>query len=563
MAPALLAGFILLATIAIVSTIRDRIRRRTLESRLTLGWGHIRPASDLADERVREAWSYSIAINGPLADDLDERSWDDLHMDRVFATLDRSASLIGRQVFYSSLHRAPPSRSASLVENLAAHFASCPKARLNAQVTLSYLGDRAGYLFWKLTSDSTFPIRWWYHTFPLLGIAMVAALIAMFLYPPFVLAVVGLAMLNMYVHSSVAWQLQGLVGSFRQIAPLLRTARRLGKQGSIDHETSTAGIRGDLHALRPLGRLARHLSPDPQIAGDLAASLFEYLNMLFLLDANALMRARNAISRHGGALARVAEWVGHVDLALVVASLRAETRSWVIPEGADDTSATVIDGIWHPLLTEPVANDVILRGGRGVVVTGANMSGKSTYLRAVGISLVLARSINTVPASRYHGRRMNVKTLIGRSDDLTHGRSYYLVEVQRVVEMLRYAAESRSTFFIFDELFRGTNTVERISAGEAVLTELLTGPDAARTHSAIVATHDGELVPLQEPLYEPRHFRERLSDSGVVFDYEIHAGQSRTRTALALLEAAGAPPRVLEMARARAAAMDAESAGAI
>jgi DNA mismatch repair ATPase MutS len=146
--------------------------------------------------------------------------------------------------------------------------------------------------------------------------------------------------------------------------------------------------------------------------------------------------------------------------------------------------------------------------------------------------------------------------LIGRADDLAAGKSYYQVEAEGVVEMLHEARRTEPTLFLLDELLRGTNTIERLAAGESVLRALLGGHGGMSPHAVVVATHDGELVSMLAGLYAPFHFRETVSSGGLSFDYHRHEGPASTRTAIALLEATGAPVDVVNAARTRASQLD-------
>ncbi len=111
--------------------------------------------------------------------------------------------------------------------------------------------------------------------------------------------------------------------------------------------------------------------------------------------------------------------------------------------------------------------------GRGVLVTGSNMSGKSTFLRTVGVNAILAQTIDTCLARTYAAPVFVVRSCIGRSDDLVGGKSYYLAEVEALLALVEASDTTDCCLFLLDELFRGTNAVERIAAGEAVLSELL------------------------------------------------------------------------------------------
>ena len=172
------------------------------------------------------------------------------------------------------------------------------------------------------------------------------------------------------------------------------------------------------------------------------------------------------------------------------------------------------------------------------------MSGKSTLLRTLGINVVLAQTINTCLASAYDAPVLRVRSLMGRADDLIAGKSYYLVEAEAVVQMLAAAADGPPHLFLFDELFRGTNTIERIAAGAAVLMQLANETGRPSPHVVIAATHDRELVDLLAGRYAPAHLSDAIGPDGLTFDYQLRPGPATTRNAIALLKLNGAPDSV-------------------
>jgi DNA mismatch repair ATPase MutS len=110
--------------------------------------------------------------------------------------------------------------------------------------------------------------------------------------------------------------------------------------------------------------------------------------------------------------------------------------------------------------------------------------------------------------------------------------------------------------FLLDELFRGTNAVERVAAAHGVLQELVAADQGRKSHVVIAATHDGELVNLLPECYDAYHFGDSIGPDGLVFDHRLKAGPATTRTAIALLRQSGAPERLLNRATATAALLD-------
>lgn len=291
-------------------------------------------------------------------------------------------------------------------------------------------------------------------------------------------------------------------------------------------------------------------------ANPLVASFREYLNLLFLLDANALYFAVGQLRDRRDALLRVIATVGEVDAAISVASLRAGVEPWVRPVFLPLQSRALLADIRHPLVANAVPNSIQLAPPHGVLITGSNMSGKSTFLRSAGVTVVMAQSINTCFAADYRAPVFSVQSCIGRADDLVAGKSYYIVEVEQVLARVRASASSSPHLFLFDELFRGTNAVERIAAGEAVLRELIRDSGRGRNHVVLAATHDVELVELLGDEYQAFHFTDSIGPDGLTFDHRLAPGPATTRNAITLLELHGAPPAVVAAALARAAELD-------
>jgi len=124
--------------------------------------------------------------------------------------------------------------------------------------------------------------------------------------------------------------------------------------------------------------------------------------------------------------------------------------------------------------------------------------------------------------------------------------------------LVRACAGPMPHLFLLDEMFRGTNAVERIAAGQSVLIELI---ENGKPHVVVAATHDNELVDLLSGSYAPFHFGDALTDQSLTFDYHLRPGRATSRNAIALLRLNGAPPALVERALASAAELDRQRAG--
>lgn len=197
----------------------------------------------------------------------------------------------------------------------------------------------------------------------------------------------------------------------------------------------------------------------------------------------------------------------------------------------------------HPLIPaeKKVTNSFHMNEvGEAVIVTGSNMSGKSTFLRTLGVNLCLAYAGAPVNASSLRTTLLRLFTCIRVSDSVTDGYSYFYAEVRRLRALLTESgqAEQFPLFFLIDEIFRGTNNRERLIGSSSYVRALV-----GRNCLGLISTHDLELVKLAEflPQVKNYHFREEVIDGRMVFDYVLHSGPSPTTNALKIMAMEGLP----------------------
>ena len=442
-------------------------------------------------------------------------------------------------------------------ETLVGRLGGDPAARERAQLALAPLGHKAGYDLWSLAQPGAIAIEGWFVLFPMASAWMLATLGLWIVWPPALLLVALGAAVSIGTQLFVSSAMTLVFGPFRQLGPLVAAADALRFLDTEGAGPITGSLAADVAALARVRRIAAWVTRDAAASFDPFSVLYEYLNMLFLFDANALYFGGRELRARSGELLRVIAAVGEVDAALAVASFRAGTSNWTRPVFSKAGGPARLTAVRHPLIADAVPNSIALAPPHGVIVTGSNMSGKTTFLRTVGVAAVMAQSINTCLADVYAAPVFFVRSCIGRADDLAAGKSYYIVEVECVLDLVRAAGGQTAQLLLFDELFRGTNAVERIAAGEAVLAELVLAPDGRATpHVVLAATHDHELVDLLRDRYAPYHFTDTVGPEGLTFTYRLEPGPATTRNAIALLQAHGAPARLVDRALARAEALD-------
>lgn len=263
------------------------------------------------------------------------------------------------------------------------------------------------------------------------------------------------------------------------------------------------------------------------------------LNAAFLWDLQWLLSFQGWKRRSGNALGRWLECLGKFEALASLSVLPFEHPDWRFPELTDSRRLRA-QGMGHPLLPGEagVRNDFTLgESERIVILTGSNMTGKSTHLRTVGLNLVLAYAGAPVCATRFEAGLFRVRTSMRLKDDLEKGVSSFYAELQRIKAILEACRERKDVLFLIDEIFRGTNSGDRIAGASELLLQL------SRLEAiGIVTTHDLELGRLEAGhpgVFRNFHFTEHFVDGEIRFDFRIRPGLSATRNARHLMRLAG------------------------
>ncbi len=279
--------------------------------------------------------------------------------------------------------------------------------------------------------------------------------------------------------------------------------------------------------------------------------IFEIVNVLTLWELRFLPAAEKLFHEHRFLLEKSLGTLGETEALLSLACPLSEQPGFTLPEPLEAPRPSIeAEAMGHPL----IENDVLVRNtvslaadDNVVIVTGSNMAGKSTYLKSLGSNVVLAAMGGPVCAQSFRWTPLEIFSDINVRDSLDDGKSYFQVEVERVLEVVE-ASRSPKVLAIFDELFRGTNSEERLQISRALLTYL-------RTHGIllVVATHDSALTRLvtedDEKGMRNFHFREEVQGKTMTFDYKLREGPAPTRNAIRVLEASGYPPEIIRDAR--------------
>lgn len=304
--------------------------------------------------------------------------------------------------------------------------------------------------------------------------------------------------------------------------------------------------------------------------------LSDYIRMLFHIDLIKFNQMVREAGKHADDIDRLITDVGMTEALISAACYRASVpgtpageNGYCIPETQEDPAGAMqVENLRHPLMDrDAVPNS--LSTVRCILLTGSNASGKSTWLKTLGLSAVMAQTIHTVTGAAYRAPLFRIFSSMALSDDLAEGESYYVVEIRALSRVLNAAAEKNAppVLALVDEVLRGTNTVERIAASAQILKHF-----SGQRVLLFAATHDLELSELLKDRFDNYHFEGTLDEEDVHFDYRLRAGASTTRNAIGLLRRFSYDRRITESAETMAArfmktgtwSMEAEgSAGAV
>jgi Flp pilus assembly protein TadB len=337
--------------------------------------------------------------------------------------------------------------------------------------------------------------------------------------------------------------------AYLELLRLLESGRLLPSDGEGPGKEATAGPApgladseraGPAAGARPSERVGRLVSMADWMETRRNPLVHFVVDTAFLWDIQWLWAFRRWKRGNGPRLRGWLDAIARVEALSSLAIPAFENPDWVFPEIAEEGPLLQARDMGHPLIPagRRVANDFALdRPGEIRIITGSNMSGKSTLLRTVGVNLVLAYAGAPVCASSFRCVPLEIHTSMRLRDDLEKRVSSFYAELLRIKGIVEAAKAGGRVLFLVDEIFRGTNSRDRHEGAETVLRRL---HDLGA--SGLVSTHDLELARLQEMApghFRNAHFQESYVDGEIRFDFRLREGVSKTTNAMHLIRMAG------------------------
>lgn len=470
----------------------------------------------------------------PEEGQVDDITWNDLNLDEVYKRVNYALSSSGEEYLYYTL-RSPKMDAEELShrEEQIRHLMEHPDERVEVQLALAELGYTGKYSIYDyLDQLDSLGKRSNVRHYLADGI-LLPLFVLCFVKPS--LGLLGLS--TVIVYNFISYfkeknEIDAYIISFSYVMRLLKCADRIGKMKNTCFEEERAVLDTCRKSMPRFRRGSFWLMSAGRMSGSGSPLdiFLDYLRMMFHLDLIKFNSMLTEVRGHLADVDKMLEIVGYLETMVVVGAYRKSLSHWCVPKEAQNLNA---EEMIHPLLEDAVPNSIST--GRGVLLTGSNASGKSTFLKTVALNAVLAQTLHTCLAKSYAGPFYHIYSSMSLRDDLGNGESYYIVEIKSIKRILDKSHEVEGQVLCFvDEVLRGTNTVERIAASTQILRCL-----AAEKVTCFAATHDIELAELLKNNYDNYHFEEEIADGDVRFSYQIKTGKATTRNAIKLLGVMG------------------------
>lgn len=523
------------------------LSKRDTEGRLTASFGELKEES--FDFECIESY-FRSKDNSKAFQVLSDKTCNDLDFQDFFKFIDRTHSKVGQQYLYNRLRAFnPDSAQTHLNEQLITQLTENQELRISTQKKLEKLKHKDAYNISSLFQEEHIKPPSWFWAIKLLSFAALASLILSFFSAPFFILLLGVFCANFIIHY---WNKRNLVKYVSSIPQLFRLN---GVAAHLFNQNLFKNLNPNLHqSITLLNGIKSRMSffqLEARLQGEFEIVfwfIFEILKTLFLLEPLLLFGVLKRLDTKRNEIETLFQFVGHIDMLISVAALRSSLKTFCLPKITDEDSIK-LEAIYHPLIYNCTTNDMSIIN-KSILLTGSNMSGKTSFIRAIGLNIISGLSINTCFAKSMSFPLTRVHSAIRISDDLMNDKSYYFEEVLTIKEILQESQKPPKNLFLLDELFKGTNTVERIAAGKAILSAL------SKNNKVLVSTHDIELTDMLGDSYDLYHFSETVNGKNVGFDYKLKEGKLKNRNAIKILEINDYPKEIIQEAFATAKELD-------
>ena len=459
---------------------------------------------------------------------IDDKTWSDLNMDTLFHKINFNFTAIGEMRLYATLRGMFKVNQTSLINM----FKENKVFRLNVSYILSKIGKNVYPLFPNQMLPTKRNILLMFcPLLPFIGFAFI------FLIPS---KGILICLTFMILNAILSFKLKK---SYDQdLKSIFYTANVIKQSQALSKIESTPAISVDFTHFKASRRFSGLLARVE--SQDMASSIIMFIKLVFMIDYVLFHLIQRSYFKYQEEVMACYDYISILDNHYSIAMYQHTLTHYCNPKINHNMNGLQMKSIIHPLLDEEnaIANTIDI--SNHILLTGSNASGKSTFMKAVALNLILAQSIQTATAHSFIYQPGYVMTSMANADDVLSGDSYFMSELKSIRRLFN-THQCNKIYCFIDEIFKGTNTTERIAASESVLSYL----DNQKAYQVIAATHDVELSTLLENTYNNYHFNESIQENSIFFDYKIKPGKANTRNAIELLRITQFPIDIYQRAQ--------------
>ncbi len=475
---------------------------------------------------------------------ISDRTCDDLDVNELFEYIDRTKTPIGQQFLYDRIRTIPnKSYYDSSHEGIISKFLSDEDFREKVTRILSSLEHKDSYFISQLFCEEQVVLPKWYSHLKLMPFLILLIVIFTFFLPKLIFLLVVIMIINSIIHYKNQHYLYQYTDSIPQLYKMNKVAAELSKIDSL----ATINPNIDLSIARVnkwrskmwIFSLEKPLENDLML---LVWGIFELIKILFLIEPIVLVGTLKCLEAGKTNIQDIFSYVGEIDTLYSISSLRKGQKVHCVPDIKYDSPVFEAQNISHPLIYDCIANNIVIKN-KPIIITGSNMSGKTSFIRSIGTSILTGLTLNTCFADSFTFPFSKLFSVIRINDNLLDDKSYYFEETLAIKEVIQESSSGYNNIFILDEMFKGTNTIERIAAAKSVLSYI-----KQKNNLVFVTTHDSELVQMLENEYDFYYFSELVSNHEIKFDYKLKSGINKSGNAIKILEMNHYPKSVTQEA---------------
>lgn len=491
------------------------------------------------------SYYHKFKINSAEDITVDDKTVADIDFYEVFKFLDYTKSKVGQQFFFNRLLTLDSRKDFVEQEKWITYFSQNKKDKIIIERILSKLDKHESYYITNLFLDEYIGKPKHYDILKFLCFLPAVFFLMTFISKIFYFLLGISIVLNLILHYRFKKYIYLYKDSVSQLLILINVVNEFINLGLFSNEaTSLLKSKKSLEKLKKKMIVFRIEKIGDSDILEILFLIAEYIKIIFLIEPLVIFDVLSQLKSKKDDVRHLYEFIGEIDSYISILELRECVIYYCIPESKEKFKTLSFVDIYHPLIEDCVPNSLEING-KSILLTGSNMAGKTTFIRCVAINTLLAQTINTCFAREFKYCPMNILSAIRISDDLLNERSYYFEEVLTIKNMIAQNLEKGGNIFLLDEIFKGTNTLERISAGKAVLSYLA----KEDSNVVFVSTHDVELADLLRDLYDLYHFTEIIQNDQISFDYKLKKGSLATRNAIRILEINDYPKEIINDAK--------------